>query len=234
MKHMRYAFVSEETGLDFSSDGKPNSKFPVGFFSCSVKWNSQNRTGFSSKDGAWWSRRQWLRLSSWNHVSELLTPSLSLDDCMSLRFSSVQFSHSVVSNSLQPHGLQHAGPPCPSPTPRVYSSSCPLSWWYHLVTSSSTIPFSSCLQSFPASGSFPMSQFFPSGGQSIGVSASASVLPMNIKDWFPLGWTSLISLQPKGLSRVFFNTTVQKHQFFGALLSLWCNSHIHIWLLEKP
>ena len=148
-------------------------------------------------------------------------------------FSSVQFSHSAVSNSLKPHWLQHARPPWPSPDLRIYSNSCPLCWWYHVAISSSTIPFSSCLQSFPASGSFPMNQFFPLGGQSIGVSASVSVLPMNIKDWFPLGWTSLISLQPKGLSRVFFNTTVQKHQFAGALLSSQCNSHIHIWLLEK-
>ena len=132
----------------------------------------------------------------------------------------LHFSHSVMSDSLQPHGLQHARPPCPSPTPRVYSNSCPLSPWCHPAISSSVIPFSSCLQSFPASGSFQISQFFTSGGQSIGVSASASVLPMNIQDWFPLGWTSWISLQSKGLSRVFPNTTVQKHQFFGAQLSL--------------
>ena len=135
-------------------------------------------------------------------------------------FSSVQFSHSVVSNSLQPHGLQHARPPCPSPTPGVYSNSCPLSRWYHPTNSSSVIPFSSHLQSLPASGSFPMSQFFASGGQSIGVSASVSVLPMNIQDWFPLGLTGWISLQSNGLSRVFSNTTVQKHQFFSAHLSL--------------
>ena len=127
--------------------------------------------------------------------------------------SSVQFSHSVVSNSLQPHRLQHARPPCPSPTPGVYSKSCPLSQWCHPTVSSSVIPFSSHLQSFPASGSFPMSQFFASGSQSIGVSASASVLPKNIQDWFPLRWTGLISLQSRGLSRVFSNTTVQNHQF---------------------
>jgi len=114
-----------------------------------------------------------------------------------------------MSNSLQPHGLQHARLPCPSPTPGVYSNSCPLSQWCHPTISPTVIPFSSCLQSFPASGSFPMSQFFVSGGQSIGVSASASVLPMNIQDWFPLGWTGLISLQSKGLSRVFSNSTVQ-------------------------
>ena len=147
---------------------------------------------------------------------------------------SVQFSCSVMSDSLRPHGLQHVRLPCPSPTPRAYSSSCPLSRWFHPTISSSVVPFSSCLQSFPPSGSFPMIQFFASGGQSIGVSASISVLPMNIQDWFPLGWTSWISLQSKGLSRVFPNTTVQKHQFFGTQLSLWSNSHIHPWLLEKP
>ena len=133
---------------------------------------------------------------------------------------SVQFSHSVMSDSLWPHELQHARPPCPSPTPRVYSYSCPLSSWCHPTISSSVIPFSSCLQSFPASGSFPISQFFKSGGQRIGVSASASVLPMNIQYWFPLGWTGWISLQSKGLSRVFSNTTIQKHQSFGTQLSL--------------
>ena len=134
--------------------------------------------------------------------------------------SSVQFSYSVVSNSLRLHGLQHTRLPCPSPTPRAYSNSCSSSWWWHPTISSSVIRFSSCLQSFLASGSFPMSQFFASGGQTIGVSASTSVLPMNIQDRFPLGWTGWISLQSKGLSRVFSNTTVQKHQFFGARLSL--------------
>ena len=132
---------------------------------------------------------------------------------------SVQFSCSVMSESLWPHGLQHARLPCPSPTPGACSNSCPLSQWCHPSISSSVIPFF-CLQSFPASGSFAMSQFFTSGGQSIGVSASASVLPMNIQDWFPLGWTGWISLQAKGFSRVFSNTTVQKHQFFSAQLSL--------------
>ena len=134
--------------------------------------------------------------------------------------SSVQFNHLVVSDSLQPHGLQHARPPCPSPTPGVYPNSCPLSQWCHPAISSSVVPFSSYLQSFPASGSFPVSQFFNSGGQSTGVSALASVLPMNTQDWYPLGWTGWISLQAKGLSRVFSNTTVQKHQFFSAQLSL--------------
>ena len=123
-----------------------------------------------------------------------------------LQLSSVQLSHSVVPNTLQPHGLQHARLPCPAPTARIYSNSCPLSWWCH-PTTSSVVPFSH-LQSFPASGSFQTSQFFTSGGQNIGVSASASVLPMNSQDWFPLGWTGWISLQSKGLSRVFSNTTV--------------------------
>ena len=135
-------------------------------------------------------------------------------------FSSVQFSCSVMSNSLRPHGLQHARPPYPSPTPRVYSNSCPSRRWCHPTISSCVVPFSSPLQSFPVSESFLMSQFIISGDQSIGVSASASVLPMSIQDYFPLGWTGWISLQSKGLSRVFFNTTVQKHQFFGAQLSL--------------
>ena len=146
---------------------------------------------------------------------------------------SVQFSHSVMSDSGTPWTAAHQAS-CPSPTPRACSNSCPLSQWCHATISSSVVPFSSCLQSFPASGSFPMSQLFTSGGPSIGVSASASVLPMNIQDWFPLGWSDLISLQSKALSRVFSNTTVQKHQFFGTQPSLWSNSHIHAWLLEKP
>ena len=133
---------------------------------------------------------------------------------------SVQSSRSVVSNSLRPHGLQHTRLPCPSPTPGAYSNLYPLSWRCHPTISSSVIPFSSHLQFFPESGSFQMSQFFASGDQSIGVSASPSVLPMNIQDWFPLGWVGWISLQSKGLSRVFSNTTVQKHQFFGTQLSL--------------
>ena len=137
-----------------------------------------------------------------------------------LRFS-VQFSSVAQSYlTLQPHGLQHARPPCPSPTPRIYPNLCPLSRWCHPTISSSVIPFSSSLQSFPASGSFPRTQFFASGGQNIRVSASISVLPMNIQDWSALGWTGWISLQSKGLSKVFSNTTVQKHQFFSAQLSL--------------
>ena len=141
------------------------------------------------------------------------------------------FSHSVLSDSLRPHGLQRTRLCCPSPSPGACSNSCPLSWWCHPTSSSSVVPFSSCLQSFPASRSFQMSQFFQSGGQSIG--ASASVLPVYIQDWFPLGWTGWISLQSKGLSRVFSGTTVQKHQFFSTQSSLWSNSHIHTWLLEK-
>ena len=147
---------------------------------------------------------------------------------------SVQFSHSVVSDSLWPHGLQHARPPCPSPTPEAYSNSRPSSQWCHPTISPCVIPLFSHLQSFPGSESFPVSQFFASGSQSIGASASASVLPKNIQAGFPLGVNDLISLQSKGLSTDFSNTTVQKHQFFSAQLSLWSNSHIHTWLLEKP
>jgi len=151
-----------------------------------------------------------------------------------LQFSSVQYSRSVVSDSLWPCESQHTRPPCLSPTPRVHSNSCPLSQWYHPAISSSVFPFSSCPQSLPASGSFPRSQLFTWGGQSTRVSALASVLPMNTQDWSPLGWTGWISLQSRGLSRVFSNTTLQKHQFFGAQLSSQSNSHIHTWPLEKP
>ena len=147
---------------------------------------------------------------------------------------SVQFSHSVVSDSLRPHESQHTRPPCPSPAPGVYSNSCPSSRWCHPAISSSVVPFYSCPQSLPASGSFPVSQLFEWGGQSTGVSALASVLPMNTQDWSPLGWTGWITLQSKGPSRVFSNTTVQKHQFFCAQLSSQSNSHIHTWPLEKP
>ena len=148
---------------------------------------------------------------------------------------SIQFSPVVqLCLTLRPHGLQHARLPCPSPTLGVYSNSCPSSWWCHPTITSSVVPFSSLLQSFPASGSFPISEFLTSGGQSIGVSASTSVLPMNTQDWLPLGLTGLISLQSKGLLRVFSNTIVQKHQFFCAQLSLQSNSHIHTRLLEKP
>ena len=143
------------------------------------------------------------------------------------------FIWTVMSDSLQPHGLQHASLPCPSPSPRACWNSCPLSWWCHSAISFSVIPFFSCFQSFPASGSLLMSRLFTSGDQSIGTSASTSTLPVNIQAWSPLGLTGLI-LQSKGLSRVFFNTTVQKHQFFTTQPSLWSSSNIHTWLLEKP
>ena len=147
---------------------------------------------------------------------------------------SVQFSHSVMSDSLRPHELQHARPPCPSPTPRVHPNSCASSQWCHPAISSSGVPFSSCPRSLPASESFPMSQLFTWGSQSIGVSASASVFPMSTQDWSPLAWTGWISLQTKGLARDFSSTTVQKHQFFGAQPSSQSNSHIHTGLLAKP
>ena len=153
---------------------------------------------------------KWFACSSWTE-KDFPFPPLS---------SSVQFSCSVMSSSLRPHEPQHARPPCQSPTPGVHPNSCPLSQWCHLTISSSVVPFSSCPQSFPKLGSFQMSQLFASGGQNNGVSASASVLPMNTQDWSPLGWAGWISLQSKGLSRVFSNTTVQKHQFFSAQLSL--------------
>ena len=168
----------------------------------------------------------------WENVHKALCTGLAHSKCSR----NVQFSRSVMSDSLRPHELQQVRPPCPSPTPGVRPNppKCPLSRWCHPASSSSVVPFSSCPQSFPVSGSFPMSQFFPSGGQSTGVSASTSVLPMNTQDWSPLGWTGCISLQSKGLSRVFSNTTVQKQQFFSAQLSSQSNSHIHAWPLEKP
>ena len=154
--------------------------------------------------------------------------------CHLYKGSLVQFSHSVVSNSLQPHESQHARPPCPSTTPRVHSNSCPSSWWCHPAISSSVVPLSSCPQSLPASESFPGIQLFAWGCQSTGVSALASFLPKNTQDWSPFEWTGWTSLQSKVLSRVFFNTPVQKHQFFGAQLSSQYNSHIHTWPLGKP
>ena len=172
---------------------------------------------------------QWEMIIFWSHnmvcgisVTHSVSQSVSL------------FSRSVLSHSLWPHEPQHARPRCLSPTPGVHPNPCPLNWWCHPTITSSVFPFSSCPQSFPASGSFQMSQLFTSGGQGIEVAASASVLPMNIQDWSPLGWTGWISLQSKGLSGVFSNTTVQKHQFFVAQLYLHANSHIHPWLLEKP
>ena len=160
--------------------------------------------------------------------SQLQSRSWWLHKLLHLQFSAIQLSCSVVSNSLRHHGLQHARHPCPSPTPRVYSNLCPSGRWCHPTISSSVIPVSSCLQSFPASGSFQISQFFTSGGQRSGVSASASVLPMNTQDWSPLRWNVWIFLQSRGLSGVFSNTTVQKHQFFIAQLSLVQLSHPYI------
>ena len=159
--------------------------------------------------------RRWL----WGQLISTLITWLHLM-ALQLPVETVQFSHSVMSSSFRTHGLQHARPPCPSATPRVYWNSCPFSRWCHPTISSSVNPFFSRLQPFPVSGFFPMSQLFTSGGQSIGVLASTSDLPMNTQDWFPLGWTGWISLQSKGLSRVFSNTTVQNHQLFGAQLSL--------------
>ena len=149
-------------------------------------------------------------------------------------YSISQLSHSVMTDCLWPHELQHTRLPCQASTPSASSNSCPSSQWYHTTFSSSVIPFSSCPQCFPTSGSFPMSWFFTSGGQSIEASVSASVLPMNIQDWFPLGLTGLISLWSEGLSGVLSSTTIRKHQFFGTQLPLWSNCHIHTWLLEKP
>ena len=177
----------------------------------------------------------------WNCLrlhNKALDPTQHFDTIIICLFSSstsVQFSSvhcSVVSDSLRPHESQHTRPLCPSPTPGVHSNSCPSSRWCHPAISSSVVPFS-CPQSLPASETFPMSQLFAWGGQSIGVSALASFLPKNTQDWFPSEWTGWISLQSKGLSRVFSNTTVQKHQVFSAQPSQ-SNSHIHTWLLEKP
>ena len=159
-----------------------------------------------------------------NHKKNTVIPVLS----------SVQFRCSAVSDSLWSHESQHARPPCPSPTPRIYPNSCPSSWWCNPDISSSVVPFSSCPQSLPTSKSFPMSQLFTWGGQSNGVSALVSFLPKKSLGWSPSEWTGWISLQSKGLSRVFSNTTVQKHQFFSAQPSSQSNSHIHTWLLEKP
>ena len=168
-----------------------------------------------------------------NTASHLIFLGVWVTDPVPGTFSSVQFSLSVMSSSLRPHELQHARPPCPSPTPRVHPNPCPLSRWCHPTILSSVVPFSSRLQSFPASGSFPVSQLFTSGDQSTGVSASTSVLSVNTQDWSPLGWTGWISLPSKGLSRVFSKTTVQKHKFFSAVLSSQSSSHIHTLLLEK-
>ena len=178
-----------------------------------------------------------------NEILSFVTTQMNLEDIMlsdmsdresQISFSSVQFNHSVVFDSLRSHESQHSRPLCPSPTPGVHPNSCPLSRWCHPDISSSVIPFSSCPQPLPASESFPMSQLFARGGQSTGISALASVLPKNTQDWSLLGWTGWISLQSKGLSRVFTNITVQKHKFFSTQLSSQSNSHIHTWPQEKP
>ena len=190
---------------------------PVQIF---LRWAFKQKLlqGVSSINYYWVNK--WFKEKYWTLVSSI--------------FSSVQFSCSVVSNSLPPHESQHTRPPCPLPTPGVNPNSCVSSRWCHPAISSSVVSFSSCPQFLPASESFPMSQLFSWGGQSIGVSASASVLSMNTQYWSPLGWTGWISLQSMGLSRVFSNTTVQKHQFFSAQLSSQSNSHIHTWPLENP
>ena len=166
--------------------------------------------------------------------AQIMSCSLIMFHFLLYRLLLLQFSRSVMFDSLQPHEPQNTRPPCPSPNPGVYSDSCPLSQWCHPTISSSVVPFSSLPQSFPASGSFQMSQLFTSGAPSIGVSASTSVLPMNTQDWCPLEWTGWISLQSKGLSKVFSNTTVKKHQFFSTQPSSQSNSHIHTWPQEKP
>ena len=175
-------------------------------------------------------------LLRWQHFPNLPTDSTQpSQNSICLLRRNLQFSTVVQScPTLQPHESQHARPPCPSPSPGVHPNSCPLSLWRHPAISSSVVPFSSCPQPLPASGSFPMSQLFASGGQSTGVSALASVLTKNTKDWSPLEWTGWISLQSKGLSRVFSNITVQKHQLFGTQPSSQSNSHIHTWPQEKP
>ena len=181
----------------------------------------------------------WFTIFSWDSFGNIPeSPPSNVfsrsEQCLYIQLAPVWFILSVVPNSMWPPGLQHDSHPCPSLSTGVDSNSCPLSQSCHPATSSSVAPFSSCFQSFPALGSFPMSWLFASDDQSIGASVSASVLPMNIQDWFPLELTGLISLLSKGLSRVFSNTTVQKHQFIGTRPSLWANSHICTWLLEKP
>ena len=194
-----------------------------------IKTSNEGKPSCSSEAVTVFWKHYWIQGSK-TYVTDL---TVSLLGCVNWGMASslVQFSCSFVSNSLCSHGLHHTRPPCPSPIPRAYPNSFQSHWhqYNHPTILSSVIPFSSCPQSFPASGSFQMSQLFSSGGQSIGVSASTSVLPMNTQDWSPLGWTGCISLQSKGLSRVLSNTTAQKHQFFSAQLSSQSNSHIHTW-----
>ena len=175
---------------------------------------------------------EWSGIICW-HKNPVRQANMTFFCCLHSSYP-VQFSHSVMSDSLQLHGLQHAKPPCPSSTPRVYSNSCSLSQWCHPPISTSVLPSSFCPQSFPTSRFLPVSWLFTSGGWSVQASASASVLPMNLQGWFPLGLTGLISLLFKGLSRVFSSTTVWNHQFFGAQSSLQSKSHTHTLLLEKP
>ena len=183
----------------------------------------------------WWMNSNFQPNISWKVIVTCCSSGFQVfHGLVTVQFSSVQFSCSVVSDSLWPHEFQHTRPPCPSTTPRVHSDSRPSSQWCHPAISFSVTPFSSCPQSLPASDSFPMSQLFTCGGQSTGVSALASFLPKKSQGWSPSEWTDWISLQSKGLSRVFSNTTVQKHQFFSAQLSSQSNSHIHTWPLEKP
>ena len=198
---------------------------------------SSIRATYSPGDCKESDKTEWLTLSLSRLIQTLTIEQFILVDfCFLLLegFSSVQFSRSVVSDSLQPRESQQTRPPCPSPTPGVHSNSCPSSHWCHPAISSSVVPFSSCPQSLPASKSFPMSQLFAWSGQTIGVSDLASVFPMNTQDWSPLGWYGWISLQSKGLSRAFSNTTVQKYQLFGTQLSSQSNSYIHTWTEEKP
>ena len=198
---------------------------------------SSIRATYSPGDCKESDKTEWLTLSLSRLIQTLTIEQFILVDfCFLLLegFSSVQFSRSVVSDSLQPRESQQTRPPCPSPTPGVHSNSCPSSHWCHPAISSSVVPFSSCPQSLPASESFPMSQLFAWSGQTIGVSDLASVFPMNTQDWSPLGWYGWISLQSKGLSRAFSNTTVQKYQLFGTQLSSQSNSYIHTWTEEKP
>ena len=188
-----------------------------GILAWRIPWTE--KPGWLPSMGSQRIRHNWVTKHSTAYNLQSIKTSFQWSIFNMVQFSSVQFSHSVVSDSLWPHELQHARPPCPSPTPRVHSDSCPSSQWCHPTISSSVIPFSSCPQSFPASGSFQMSQLFTSGGQSTGVSALASFLPKKSQGWCPSEWTGWISLQSKGLSRVLSNTTVQKHQFFGTQLS---------------
>ena len=193
-------------------------------------------TGGSDQDHLHEKEMQKVKMVAWRGLTNSWEMKRSKKQRWKGKLSSVQFSSVTQScpTLCDPHESQHTRSPCPSQTHRVYSNSCPSSRWCHPAISSSVVPFSSCPQSLPASGSFPISQLFTWGGQSIGVSVSASLLPMNTQDWSPLGWTGWISLQSKGLTRVFSNTTVQKHQFFSAQLSSQSNSHIHTWPLEKP